>query len=134
MIARLPALNAVLNFSSAVFLVAGYLCIRRGRVQAHRACMGTAFTLSIFFLISYLTYHAHVGNVRFLKQGWIRPVYFGILISHTILAVVIVPLAIRTLYLALKSRFAEHRAWARWTLPIWFYVSVTGVIIYEMLY
>jgi len=134
MIAHLPAVNAILNFSSAVFLAIGYVFIRRGRVDLHRACMGIAFTVSVIFLVSYLTYHAHVGNVRFLKQGWIRPVYFSILISHTILAVTIVPLVLRTLYLALNARFADHKAWARWTLPLWFYVSVTGVIIYEMLY
>lgn len=134
MIAHLPALNASLNFASALFLGVGYAFIRQGRVDLHRVCMGIAFTLSVIFLVSYLTYHAHVGNVRFLKQGWIRPVYFSILISHTILAVTIVPLVLRTLYLALNARFADHKAWARWTLPLWFYVSVTGVVIYEMLY
>ena len=134
MIAHLPAFNALMNFSSAVFLSVGYGFIRRGRVDLHRLCMGAAFTLSVIFLASYLTYHAHVGNVRFLKQGWIRPVYFSILISHTLLAVTIVPLVLRTLYLAVNARFADHKAWARWTLPLWFYVSVTGVVVYEMLY
>jgi putative membrane protein len=103
-------------------------------VQFHRACMVAAFVVSSAFLVSYLTYHAHVGNVRYTGQGLLRTVYFTILVSHTILAVVILPLVLRTLYLAVKSRYEEHRRWARWALPLWFYVSVTGVVIYEMLY
>ncbi len=134
MIAHLPALNAFLNLTCAILLAVGYLFIRRGNVQAHRRCMLAAFAVAVAFLVSYVSYHAHAGNIRFTRDGWIRPVYFTILITHTILAVAIVPLVLRTLYLALRSRFEDHRAWARWTLPIWFYVSVTGVVIFEMLY
>ena len=130
----LPALNALLNSSSALLLVLGYGFIRKKRVDLHRLCMGTAFILSSLFLISYLTYHAHAGAVHFKGQGAIRAVYFTILTSHTILAILIVPLVLRTLYLALKARFADHRRWARWTLPLWLYVSITGVVIYELLY
>jgi uncharacterized membrane protein YozB (DUF420 family) len=130
----LPALNASLNALSAVFLTAGYRNIRRKNVGAHRACMLTAFGFSTLFLISYLTYHAHVGSVRFLHYGWIRPVYFSILITHVTLAAVILPLAIVTLSRALKQRFDRHRQIARWTLPLWLYVSVTGVVVYAMLY
>ena len=96
--------------------------------------MVAAFVVSIAFLVSYLVYHAHVGHVPYMRQGVLRPVYFAILLSHTILALGIVPLVLRTLYLAVKCRYQEHRRWARWTLPLWFYVSVTGVVIYEMLY
>ncbi|HYM09349.1 MAG TPA: DUF420 domain-containing protein [Bryobacterales bacterium] len=130
----LPALNASLNALSAVFLTAGYRNIRRKNVSAHRACMLTAFGFSTLFLISYLIYHARVGSVRFLGHGWIRPVYFSILISHVTLAAVILPLAIVTLSRALKQRFDRHRQIARWTLPLWLYVSVTGVVVYAMLY
>lgn len=131
---RLPTLNAFLNGSSALLLAAGYLAIRRKKVALHRACMGGAFGLSILFLISYLTYHALHGSTRFPGTGWVRPAYFVILISHTVLAVAIVPLALRTLYLALRGRFDAHRRIARWTLPLWLYVSVTGVVVYCMLY
>ena len=130
----LPTINAVLNGTCAVLLVAGYLFIRRKAVQAHRDCMATAFLFSVLFLISYLTYHAVHGSTRFPGTGWVRPAYFAILISHTVLAVVIVPLVIRTLYLALRNRFEAHRRIARWTLPLWLYVSVTGVVVYFMLY
>ena len=130
----LPTINAVLNGTCAVLLVAGYLFIRRKAVQAHRACMATAFLFSVLFLISYLTYHAVHGSTRFPGTGWVRPAYFAILISHTVLAVVIVPLVIRTFYLALRNRFEAHRRIARWTLPLWLYVSVTGVVVYVMLY
>ena len=133
-LAVLPHLNAALNASSAVLLVSGWVCILRRRVTAHRACMVAACAVSLAFLTSYLIYHAHVGSVRFQGQGWIRPVYFSILISHTILAVAIVPLVIRTLWLALTNRIDRHRAIARRTLPLWLYVSVTGVIVYLMLY
>ena len=133
-ISILPSVNAVLNGTCAVLLVAGYLFIRRKAVQAHRACMATAFFVSILFLISYLTYHAVHGSTRFPGTGWIRPTYFAILISHTVLAVVIVPLVLRTFYLALRNRFEAHRRIARWTLPLWLYVSVTGVVVYVMLY
>lgn len=130
----LPALNAALNSLSAVLLVAGYLSIRARKVTAHKAFMLSAFASSTLFLISYLVYHAQVGSVRFTGRGWLRPLYFTILLSHTVLAAVIVPLVLITLGRALRGRFDRHRAIARWTLPIWLYVSVTGVIIYWMLY
>ena len=133
-VADLPLLNAVLNATSALLLVTGYGCIRAKRVAAHRIVMLSACAVSTAFLISYLTYHAHVGVVRFAKGGWIRSVYFTILASHTLLAIVIVPLVLRTLFLAGRARFVEHKALARWTLPLWLYVSVTGVIVYWMLY
>jgi uncharacterized membrane protein YozB (DUF420 family) len=127
-------LNASLNAISAILLVAGFMFIVRGKIQAHRACMLSAFTASTLFLISYVIYHIRVGNVRFLGQGWIRPVYFTLLISHVFLAIVILPLAIITLTRALREQFDRHRRIARWTLPLWLYVSVTGVIVYVMLY
>ena len=130
----LPALNASLNGLSALLLTAGYRYIRRGNVTAHRACMLTAFALSTLFLISYLIYHSQVGSVRFQHHGWIRPVYFTILITHVTLAAVILPLAIVTLSRALRQKFDKHRRIARWTLPLWLYVSVTGVAVYVMLY
>ena len=129
-----PAINAALNGTSAVLLVTGHRLIKRGRMAAHRAVMLTALTTSALFLISYLYYHYHVGSVHFRGQGWSRPVYFAILISHTILAAVIVPLIIITLTRARRERFDRHRAIARWTFPLWMYVSVTGVIVYFMLY
>jgi len=134
MIRHLPIVNAVLNSLSALLVATGFVMIRQKKVLQHRACMVSAFVVSTVFLVSYLTYHAKVGNVRYTGQGIMRTVYFTILISHTILAIVIVPLVLRTLYLAINSRFDDHRRWARWTLPLWFYVSVTGVVIYEMLY
>ncbi|HVM62550.1 MAG TPA: DUF420 domain-containing protein [Verrucomicrobiae bacterium] len=134
-LADLPALNATLNATSAVFLALGYGCIRRNRVAAHRACMLIAVVVSALFLISYLTYHAHAGHKHFAGQGLARPVYFTILSTHTLLAIVValylVPV---TLSRALRERFDRHRAIARWTLPLWFYVSVTGVVVYFMLY
>jgi uncharacterized membrane protein YozB (DUF420 family) len=130
----LPGLNAVLNSASALLLLSGYVFIRRGRVAAHRRCMLAALGTSVLFLISYLVYHYHVGSVAFTGQGWIRRVYFTILISHTSLAVAIVPLVLITVSRALRSRFDRHKRIARWTLPLWFYVSVTGVIVYWMLY
>jgi uncharacterized membrane protein YozB (DUF420 family) len=133
-IASLPGVNAALNATSAVLLAFGYFYIRSGRVDAHRRCMLAALTTSALFLTSYLIYHYHVGSVPFTGQGWIRGVYFAILISHTILAVVIVPLVLITVTRALKGNFPRHRAIARWTLPLWFYVSVTGVVVYWMLY
>jgi uncharacterized membrane protein YozB (DUF420 family) len=129
-----PAINATLNGASAVLLLIGRNFIKRGRMATHRAFMIAAVTTSTLFLISYLYYHAHVGSVRFQGQGWTRPVYFTILISHTILAAAIVPLVIITLSRALRGRFDRHRAIARWTFPLWLYVSVTGVVIYFMLY
>jgi putative membrane protein len=131
---QLPDLNAALNSLSAVFLFVGYRYIRVKNREAHRRCMLAAFACSILFLISYLIYHFQVGSVGFKGQGWIRPVYFTILITHTILATVVVPLALVTLVRALRERFDAHRRLARWTLPIWLYVSVTGVIVYWMLY
>jgi len=129
-----PALNATLNGTSAVLILIGRKLIAEGKVAAHRAVMITAVVTSSLFLASYLYYHAHVGSVRFQGQGWSRPVYFSILISHTILAAATLPLVIVTLSRALSQRSASHRAIARWTFPIWLYVSVTGVVIYFMLY
>jgi len=133
-IADLPALNASLNATCFVLLTIGWLLIRRGRWRQHRAVMISAFCVSILFLISYLTYHAHVGSKHFPGQGPIRAVYFTILITHTILAAAIVPMALVTLSRGLAARYDRHRAIARWTLPIWMYVSVTGVVVYLMLY
>ncbi len=130
----LPTLNATLNGLSALLLTGGFLCIRRKKVAAHRACMLSACLASALFLASYLTYHYHVGSVRFAGPGWVRPAYFAILFSHTALAAAIVPLALVTLTRALRGRFDRHVRIARFTLPIWLYVSVTGVIIYVMLY
>jgi Predicted membrane protein len=129
-----PAINASLNGTSAVLLASGRLMIARGRMAAHRACMIAAVTASSLFLVSYLYYHAHVGSVRFRGIGWTRTVYFSILTTHTILAAIIVPLVIITLSRGLRSRFDRHRVIARWTFPLWMYVSVTGVVIYLMLY
>ena len=133
-IADLPAINATLNSLSAGLLTTGYVLIRRGRVTPHKACMLAAFGTSVLFLTSYLIYHAHVGSVPFLGEGFIRILYFTILVSHVTLAVAILPLALVTLSYALRARFGRHVALARWTLPIWLYVSVTGVIVYLMLY
>jgi putative membrane protein len=133
-LADLPALNAVLNATSAILLSAGYRFIRRRQITAHKRCMLTACATSALFLMSYLTYHYYVGSVPFHGQGWVRPLYFTILISHTALAATIVPLAIMTLFRAWKADFRKHARLARWTWPIWMYVSVTGVIIYVMLY
>jgi putative membrane protein len=133
-VSDLPALNATLNAIAAVLLVIGYLLIRRGRIEQHRRVMLAAFCTSALFLISYLTYHANVGSRPFTGQGAIRAVYFTILITHVILAAAILPMALITLNFALRSRFDRHMRIARWTLPIWLYVSVTGVIVYLMLY
>ena len=133
-VSYLPSVNAVLNSLSALLLLVGYLFIRRGKVWAHRLFMLSALTASTLFLISYLTYHFQVGSVPFQGQGWIRWIYFTILISHTILAAVIVPLVLLTLFRALKGNFERHKRIARWTLPLWLYVSVTGVVVYLMLY
>ena len=130
----LPTLNATLNGISAVLLVIGYIYIRAGKWKRHRAVMISAFVVSTLFLVSYLIYHSQAGSTPFPDQGWIRPVYFTILISHIILAAAIVPLAIITLFRAFRQRFRQHKQIARWTLPIWLYVSVTGVVIYLMLY
>jgi len=129
-----PVINASLNGTSAVLLVTAHSMIKRGRIAIHRALMLTAIATSTLFLISYLYYHFHVGSVHFPGQGWSRPVYFTILTSHTILAAAIVPLVIITLSRAMRERFDRHRTIARWTYPLWLYVSVTGVVIYFMLY
>ena len=130
----LPALNATLNATSAVLLTTGWILIRRGRIAQHRAVMIAAVCTSALFLISYLVYHAQVGSVPFTKQGPIRAVYFTILLTHTVLAAAIVPLVLVTLTRGLRARYERHRRIARWTMPIWLYVSVTGVIVYLMLY
>ena len=129
-----PKINATLNGCSAVLLVTGRALIARGKMAAHRAVMLTAFATSTLFLISYLYYHYHVGSVHFRGTGWSRPVYFAILISHTTLAAIIVPMVITTLTRALREQFDKHRAIARWTFPLWLYVSITGVIVYLMVY
>jgi uncharacterized membrane protein YozB (DUF420 family) len=129
-----PALNATLNGTSAVLLLTGRVLIARGRIAAHRTCMIAAVIASALFLGCYLFFHFKVGNILFLGQGWVRPVYFAILISHVTLAVVIVPLVIITLLRGLQARYDKHRAIARWTWPLWMYVSVTGVVVYFMLY
>jgi putative membrane protein len=128
------ALNASLNGISAVLLAGGYVAIRNGKIAIHKKFMLSAFTVSTIFLISYLVYHYRVGHVRFQGQGWIRPVYFALLISHTILAITIVPLILVTLRRAWLERFDKHRVIARWTFPLWMYVSVTGVVVYLLLY
>ncbi|HUF78643.1 MAG TPA: DUF420 domain-containing protein [Thermoanaerobaculia bacterium] len=130
----LPTLNATLNGVAAGFLVVGWMLIRRGRMRLHRAAMLAALTCSAAFLMSYLFYHSQVGSVRFQGTGAIRTVYFTVLLTHTVLAAAVPFLAAVTLSRALRGRFARHRAIARWTLPIWLYVSVTGVVVYWMLY
>ncbi len=130
----LPALNAILNATSAVLVVLAYRAIRRLQIERHRTLMLTAAAVSALFLVSYVTYHAQVGSVRFTAQGLPRAVYFAVLGSHTLLAVATLPLVVRTLYLGLRRRDDRHRRIARWTLPIWLYVSVTGVVVYLMLY
>ena len=133
-VSDLPALNATLNGTAAVLLGIGWTLIRRGRIAQHRAVMIAAFCTSVLFLISYLTYHAQIGSKPFQGQGGIRIVYFAILLTHTVLAVAIVPLVLITLSRGLKRNDARHRAIARWTLPLWMYVSITGVIVYLLLY
>ena len=134
MISHLPLVDAVLNATSAVLLALGFYFIRRKNIPAHRACMLAAFATSVLFLMCYLTYHYFHGVTRFPGQGLIRTFYFSLLGSHTILAVVIVPLVLTTLYRAWRGRFERHRRIAVWTLPLWMYVSVTGVAVYWMLY
>lgn len=133
-ISYLPHLNACLNGTSAILLFTGYSYIRAGNVRAHRACQISALVVSALFLASYLTYHYHHGTTRFLGVGIVRPIYFTILTTHTILAIVIVPLVTVTFYRALRGDFTRHRRIARITLPLWLYVSITGVIVYLMLY
>lgn len=130
----LPAVNAALNGTAAVLLTAGWVNIRRRNVRAHRACMLAAFGTSTLFLVSYLIYHARAASVPFTGQGWIRPVYFFVLITHIVLAAVIVPLALTTIYRALRGELWRHKRIARVTLPIWLYVSVSGVLVYLMLH
>ena len=129
-----PPLNATLNGTSAVLLAVGHRFIKRGSMAAHRACMIAAVVCSTVFLASYLWYHAHVGSVRYPLHDWTRTLYLCILGTHTVMAATIVPMVIGTLTFALRGRFERHRSLARWTYPIWMYVSVTGVIIYLMLY
>ena len=130
----LPTVNAALNGAAAILLVIGWVLIRQRRIAAHRAVMIAAFSCSVLFLVSYLTYHFQVGSVKFQGSGAVRTVYFTILLSHTVLAAAVPFLAVITLVRALRERFDRHRAIARWTLPIWLYVSVTGVAVYWMLY
>ena len=130
----LPALNATLNAISSVLLVTGYVFIRRGERQKHKACMIAALVTSALFLTSYVIYHAQVGSVPFKGTGWIRTVYFAVLIPHVILAAAIVPPILITVSRGLSAKYDKHRRIARWTLPLWLYVSVTGVIVYLMLY
>jgi uncharacterized membrane protein YozB (DUF420 family) len=133
-VSDLPAVNAALNATSAILLSTGYVLVRRGRYDAHRNVMLAAFATSTLFLISYLVYHAYAGSRPFPGHGAIRPVYFTILITHIVLAAAVVPMALLTLSRGLRRRFDLHVPLARWTLPIWLYVSVTGVIVYVMLY
>ena len=129
-----PLLNACLNGTSALFISSGFVAIRCRRIAVHRACMLAACATSVVFLVSYLLYHHQVGSTAFTGQGAVRVVYFTVLISHTVLAMVIVPLVVMTLYRAWREQWPRHRRLARWTLPLWLYVSVTGVVIYIMLY
>lgn len=137
---NLPLVNAILNTLSACFLCVGYYYIRRGKQIAHRNCMIAAFSTSVLFLISYLSYHAYVayylqrGPTIFRDPAWFRPIYLTVLLTHTVLAMAVVPLALASLYLGLKRKFETHRKVSRWTWPIWMYVSITGVLIYLLLY
>ncbi len=133
-LADFPALNASLNGLSAIFLTAGYIFIKRRNKTAHRNCMMGALTASTVFLACYLYYHFHAGRTVFKDPPWFRPIYLTLLLTHTVLAVTIVPMIIVTVIRAAKGRFEEHRKIARWTWPIWMYVSVTGVLIYFLLY
>jgi putative membrane protein len=133
-ISDLATVNAGLNATAAVLIGTGFYFIKQKNIQAHKMCMIAAMVVSAVFLTSYLIYHYNVGSVRFTKQGWIRSVYFPLLLTHTILAALVLPMVLRTLFLATKKRFASHMRIARWTFPIWMYVSVTGVIVYLMLY
>lgn len=133
-ISALPTLNAVLNFTAVILLTAGYVSIKQRRIEAHKRCMIAALFVSLAFLTSYVIYHYHAGSVPFGRQGIIRPIYFFILITHIILAIVNVPLVLRTSYLGFRGRYDKHVPIARKTFPIWMYVSVTGVIVYLMLY
>jgi uncharacterized membrane protein YozB (DUF420 family) len=129
-----PTFHALLNATSGAFLTFGYAFIRRKNVRGHLACMILALAASLVFLVSYVVYHSQAGSTPFQGTGWARPVYFTILISHTVLATVVLPMAIVTVYQAARRRFDRHRRIARWTFPIWLYVSVTGILVYMMLY
>jgi putative membrane protein len=133
-ITDLATVNAGLNATAAILIGTGFYFIKQKNIEAHKVCMIAAMAVSAVFLTSYLIYHYNVGSVRFTKQGWIRNVYFPLLITHTALAAVVLPMVLRTVYLAAKRRFGNHVRIARWTFPIWMYVSVTGVIVYLMLY
>jgi len=133
-VASLPALNAALNATAAVLLATGLGLVKRRRFTAHKACMLSAFAVSMLFLVSYLGYHAQVGSVRFAGTGLARPVYFAVLVTHTVLAALVPFLAVATVIFGLSARYARHVRIAKWTLPIWLYVSVTGVVVYLMLY
>lgn len=130
----LPTLNATLNATSAILLATGWMLIRQRQIARHRACMLAAFVTSTLFLISYVIYHLNVGSVPFRGQGLWRMLYFSILFTHVVLAIVIVPMALITLSRGLAKRYDKHRRIARWTMPLWLYVSVTGVVVYLMLY
>jgi len=129
-----PTLNAALNATSSILLVTGWLCIRRGWIAAHRACMLTAFAASAAFLVGYLTHHARVGSIPFTGEGAVRVLYFAVLIPHIVLSAVVLPMALVTLWYAWRGQFVRHRRLARWTLPVWLYVSASGVTVYWMLY
>ena len=133
-ITDLATVNAGLNATAAVLIGAGFYFIKQKNIAAHKACMIAAMVVSAVFLASYLIYHYNVGSVRFTKQGWIRSVYFPLLLTHTILAGVVLPMVLRTFFLGWKARFTSHVRIAKWTFPVWMYVSVTGVIVYLMLY
>jgi uncharacterized membrane protein YozB (DUF420 family) len=130
----LPTLNAALNFTAAVLIGTGFYCIKQRNIRAHKACMIAALAVSGLFLASYLVYHYNVGSVRFTKQGWLRTVYFPLLITHTTLAALVLPMVLRTVFFGLKGRFAHHVKIGRWTFPVWLYLSVTGVLFYVLLY
>lgn len=131
---HLPTLNALLNFITTIFLTLGFIFIKKRQILFHRVCMGCATITSALFLSSYLVHHYLHGSTKFLGTGWIRSFYFSVLLSHTVLAALIVPMVLVTLYKALKGKFEDHARLARWTWPIWMYVSVTGIVIYWMLY
>jgi putative membrane protein len=133
-ISDLATVNAGLNATAAVLIGSGFYFIKQKNIPAHRMCMIAAMVVSALFLTSYLIYHYNVGSVRFTKQGWIRNVYFPLLLTHTVLAASVVPMVLRTVFLAAKGRFRQHVGIARWTFPVWMYVSITGVIVYLMLY
>jgi putative membrane protein len=133
-VSDLATVNAGLNATSAVLIGSGFYFIKQKNIRAHKVCMVSALVVSAVFLTSYLIYHYNVGSVRFTKQGWIRDVYFPLLLTHTVLAAVVVPMVLRTAFLAAKGRFRNHVRAAKWTFPVWMYVSVTGVVVYLLLY